>query len=79
MKDSELLKRIFDQDMGSKTSFSMHRIPDVAFCGFDDSPSVVSNTVTTVKSKEFLNMKKVNPPMFSGDIRSFAKFAKFKS
>ena len=58
-------------------SFSTHSIPTVAFC--DDSPNVVSDNVTTIKTKEFLDMKKVNPPMFSDDLRSFAKFrADFK-
>ena len=79
VKDSELLKHVFDQKMGLKTSFSRHRIPAVAFCGFDDQPTVINDTVTTIKTKEFLDMKKVNPPMFSGDLRSFAKFrADFK-
>ena len=37
MTDSELLKHVFDQEIG-------FNIPDVAFCGFDDSPNIMNDT-----------------------------------
>ena len=73
VKDSELLKHVFDQEMGLKTSFSTHSIPAVAFC--DDSPNVVSDNVTTIKTKEFLDMKKVNPSIFGSDIMDRTKIS----
>lgn len=57
MKDGGLLKHVFDQEMGLKRSFSMHRIPVVAFCGFDDYPTFVNDTITIIKAKEFLDIK----------------------
>ena len=52
VKDSRLLKHVFEQRMGLKISLSMHRISAVAFCGFDDPPTVVNDTVTSnIKTK----------------------------
>ena len=68
VKDGELLKHVFDWEMGLKTSFSTHSIPAVAFC--DDSPNV-----TTIKTKEFLDMKKVNPSIFGSDIMDRTKIS----
>ena len=50
VKGSELLKHVFDQEMGLKTSLSTHRIPAVVFCGFDDQPTVINDAFTTIKT-----------------------------
>ena len=83
VKDDAKLKTIFDQEMALRSSFSTHRTPAAAFCGFDDTPSVVvkdsDSVISNNTNNKLLDMQKVKPPTFSGDIRSFAKFrADFK-
>ena len=80
IKDAVKLKAVFDQETKLKTDFSQNRLLASTFIGIVDPPIVVKDdTPSTNSNSKLLDMQKVKPPTFSGDIRSFAKFkADFK-
>ena len=80
VKDEDQLKVVFDQEIKTKSDFSKHRLLASKFIGIVDPPiPVKDDNPSTNTNTKLLDMQKVKPPSFNGDIRSFAKFkADFK-
>ena len=83
VKDADKLKTVFDQESQLKTLISNHRLHASAFVGVAETSAIekgVNNNTSTTTPKKLLDIQKLAPPTFSGDIRSFAKFkADYKS
>ena len=81
-KEPVKLNAVFDQENRLKTSFSTHRLLASTFIGIVDQPVIVKDSddsSTTTTNTKLLDVQKMKPPVFNGDMRSYAKFkADFK-
>ena len=81
VKDAGRLNTVFDEESELKIYVSNHRLNASSYIGVAEAPVKLKevNSNTSNKSR-MLDIQKLPPPTFSGDIRNFAKFkGDFKS